>query len=159
MLTDKEKKLVVNSWRLVVPIAETAADLFYRRLFEIAPQYQKLFPNDMVAQKRKLVVMLQFIVKSVDWVQEEWAREVAPEDDLALVVLAMGRRHTSLYKIPDESYSKVGEALLWTLDQGLGQAFTDEVRSAWTHLYGTIATTMKLGGRAGRIDMGLGKVS
>lgn len=159
MLTDKEKGLVVDSFRLVVPIAETAADLFYKRLFEIAPQYRPLFSDDMASQKRKLVVMLSFIVKSMDWLQEDWAEEIDPEQDLALVVLAMGRRHTSLYKIPDESYGHVGEALLWTLDQGLGQAFTDEVREAWTRLYGVLATTMKLGGRAGKLDMGLGRVS
>ena len=159
MLTDQEKSHIVNSFRLVVPIAETAADLFYKRLFEIAPQYRSLFSDDMASQKRKLVVMLSFIVKSIDWKQEEWAAEIDPQDDLALVVLAMGRRHTSLYKIPDESYAHVGEALLWTLDQGLGSAFTDEVREAWTRLYGVLATTMKLGGRAGRLDMSLGKVS
>jgi len=159
MLTDIEKAHVVNSFRLVVPIAETAADLFYRRLFEIAPQYRSLFSEDMTAQKRKLVTMLAFIVKSVDWSEEDWAENVDPEDDLALVVLAMGRRHTSLYKIPEESYAHVGEALLWTLDQGLGAAFTDPVREAWTRLYGALATTMKLGGRAGRLDMSLGRVS
>ena len=159
MLTDEEKKLIVNSWRLVVPIAETASDLFYNRLFELGPHYKSLFPDDMSAQKRKLVTMLQFIVKSMDWMQEEWQAEIDPEDDLALVVLAMGRRHTTLYKIPDESYDSVGEALLWTLEQGLGQAFTDDVRAAWTHLYGVLATTMKLGGKAARVEMNLGRVS
>lgn len=159
MLTDGEKALVVNSFRLVVPIAETAADLFYKRLFEIAPQYRSLFSDDMTAQKRKLVTMLAFIVKSVDWVEEDWAEHIDPEQDLALVVLAMGRRHTSLYKIPDESYDHVGQALIWTLDQGLGPAFTDQVREAWTRLYGVLATTMKLGGKAGQLDMSLGQVS
>ena len=159
MLTDDEKALIVNSFRLVVPIAETAADLFYKRLFEIAPQYRPLFSDDMTAQKRKLVTMLVFIVKSVDWVEADWAEDIDPEQDLALVVLAMGRRHTSLYKIPDESYDAVGQALIWTLDQGLGPAFTAPVREAWTRLYGVLATTMKLGGKAGRLEMSLGQIS
>lgn len=159
MLTDKEKKAVVESWRLVVPIAETAADLFYRRLFEIRPEYRKMFPEDLDAQKRKLVTMLQFIVKSMDWMADSWQTEVDPEEDLCLVVLAMGRRHAKLYRIPDESYAPVGEALLWTLDQGLGDAFTDDVRDAWTHLYGTVATTMKMGGKAAGVKSGVGHVA
>lgn len=159
MLTDEEKKLIVNSWRLVVPIAETAADLFYRRLFELKPEYKSLFKADMAAQKRKLVTMLAFIVKAMDWLEEDWRDEVDPNADLALVVLALGRRHAKLYNIPDESYGPVGQALLWTLDQGLGQAFTDEVRGAWTKLYGVLATTMKLGAKASKIDMELGRVA
>ena len=159
MLSDADKQHIVRTWRLVVPIAETAADLFYRRLFELEPEYAKLFPSDMAGQKGKLVKMLAFIVKSVDWAQDQWAEDVDPEEDLCLVVLALGRRHASLYRIPEASYATVGEALLWTLDQGLGQAFTPEVRQAWAKLYGLLATTMKLGGRAARVDIGLGRIA
>lgn len=159
MLTDEDKKLILSSWRLVVPIAETAADLFYRRLFEIRPAYRQLFPEDLAKQKRKLVTMLSFIVKSMDWMASQWQEDVAPEDDLCLIVLAMGRRHTSLYHIPDESYEPVGQALLWTLEQGLGQAFTDDVRAAWTRLYGVVSTTMRMGARASRVDINLGRIA
>ena len=156
MLTEHDRHVVVQSWRLVVPIAETAADLFYRRLFELRPEYRSLFRDDLGKQKRKLVTMLAFIVKSMDWLSSEWQEEVPPEQDLALVVMAMGRRHAELYHIPDESYDAVGQALLWTLDQGLGQAFTDEVRSAWTRLYEIVALTMQMGARAARVDLNLG---
>jgi hemoglobin-like flavoprotein len=61
------------------------------------------------------------------------------------VVLALGRRHAEIYKIPDASYAAVAEALLWTLDYGLGEAFTEEVRAAWTTVYTALATTMKMG--------------
>lgn len=159
MLTDEDKKLILSSWRLVVPIAETAADLFYRRLFEIRPAYRSLFPEDLSKQKRKLVTMLAFIVKSMDWMSSQWQEDVAPEDDLCLIVLAMGRRHSSLYHIPDDSYEPVGQALLWTLEQGLGQAFTDEVRAAWTRLYGVVSTTMRMGARASRVDINLGRIA
>ncbi len=157
MLTDTEKSTVVNSWRLVVPIAETASDLFYRRLFELRPDYRKLFSDDMLSQKRKLIQMLSFVVKSVDWKMDDWQDEVSPEDDLFLVVLALGRRHSQLYNIPDESYDTVGDALLWALDQGLGAAFTDDVRDAWTKLYGLLARIMLMGGTAGRLTMNFGK--
>lgn len=159
MLTDSDKRAIVRSWRLVVPIAETASELFYKRLFELKPEYTGLFPDDMSGQRRKLVTMLSFIVKSLDWVQDDWEEEVDPEDDLCLVVLAMGRRHTSLYKIPDESYDHVGAALLWTLEQGLGDSFDDELRASWTRLYGLLATTMKIGGRSARVEMDLGRVA
>jgi hemoglobin-like flavoprotein len=145
VLNDAEKKLILNSWRLVIPIKDTAGDLFYRRLFELKPAYQQLFKGDMASQKRKLIAMLGFIVKSLDWPESAWRENVAEEDDLFLVVLALGRRHTELYNIPDAAYATVGEALLWTLDFGLGKEFTAPVRAAWTKVYGLIATAMKMG--------------
>ena len=65
-LTDSEKNLIVTSYRLVVPISETVADLFYGRLFRVNPEYRALFPDDMTKQKRKLMMMLTFITKSLD---------------------------------------------------------------------------------------------
>ena len=145
MLNDAEKKLILNSWRLVVPIKDTAADLFYRRLFELKPSYQQLFKSDLAAQKQKLIAMLAFIVKSLDWPDSAWRDAVAEEDDLFLVVLALGRRHSELYSVPDAAYATVGEALLWTLDYGLGKEFTAPVRAAWTKVYGLVSTAMKMG--------------
>src|SRR5262245_55425935 len=145
MLTVNEKQAIRRSWELVVPIAETAADLFYKRLFEIAPQHRALFPEDLTPQKRKLVAMLAFIVKAVDWPDEAWADAVPIDEDMFLVVLALGRRHFELYRVPDSAYDDVAQALLWTLDFWLGEAFTKEVRDAWTRIYGTLATTMKMG--------------
>ena len=145
MLNDAEKKLILNSWRLVVPIKDTAADLFYRRLFELEPGYQALFKTDLAAQKQKLIAMLAFIVKSLDWPDSAWRDTVAEEDDLFLVVLALGRRHSELYDVPDAAYASVGEALLWTLDYGLGKEFTPPVRAAWTKIYGLVAMAMKMG--------------
>ena len=89
--------------------------------------------------------MLKFIVKSIDWSDESWRDSVDADEDLFLVVLALGRRHAELYRIPDESYDTVGAALLWTLDYGLGEAFTAETRDAWTRVYGLLAQTMKMG--------------
>jgi len=145
MLTTVEKRAIQRSWQLVAPIADTAADLFYKRLFELAPGYRKMFGGDLEPQKRKLVAMLRFIVKSLDWPDETWRDAVSLEDDLFLIVLALGRRHAVLYRVPDESYDVVGQALLWALDYGLGEAFTPETRAAWTRVYQLLATTMKLG--------------
>lgn len=148
MFSDSEKEIVFRSWRLVVPIAETAADLFYRRLFELRPEYRGLFGDDMSSQKRKLVRMLAFIVRSLEWREEEWRDDIDPAEDLMLVVLALGRRHRDLYRIPADSYDAVGEALVWTLEQGLGDAFTPATREVWVKLYTLLATTMQMGAAA-----------
>ena len=145
MLTEAQKAAIRRSWQLVVPIGDTAADLFYKRLFELRPAYRRLFSDDMAPQKRKLLAMLAFIVRSIDWDDSKWKDPCATEDDLFLVVLALGLRHHELYQVPDESYDVVGQALLWTLDYGLGEAFTTEVRGAWARVYGLLAQTMKMG--------------
>jgi len=148
VLTESDRNVIRHSFRLVVPIADTAADLFYKRLFELKPEYRRLFAGDMASQKRKLMRMLAFIVGSLDYKDHEWRNDVPPEQDLMLVVLALGRRHSELYRIPSDSYAVVAEALLWTLDYGLGEAFTPDVRSAWTRLYLLLAKTMRLGSTA-----------
>lgn len=148
MLTEEEKDHIRRSWKLVIPIAETAADLFYRRLFELEPEYKRLFPEDMSGQKLKLLKMLAFIVKSLDYAESAWRDDVPEDEDLLLVLLALGRRHDALYHVPREAYGTVGEALLWTLDYGLGEAFTDDVRAAWTSVYKAVSSTMILSSMA-----------
>lgn len=145
MITDVQRNLILDNWRLVVPIADTAADLFYRRLFELRPDYRRLFSDDLAAQKQKLVQMLAFIVRSLEWGGASWSDDVAPDDDLFLVLLALGRRHSNLYDVPDEAYEAVLESLIWTLDYGLGKAFTDDARAAWAEVFLLVSNTMILG--------------
>lgn len=142
MLSQTQKETIRRSWELVEPLAETVPDLFYKRLFEIAPQYRPLFQDDMTSQKRKLLVMLQMVVRALDWPDEFWKAAVPEDEDLFMMVSALGRRHAQLYHVPDEAYAPVGEALLWTLDYGLGEAFTTEVKDAWARLYGLLSTCM-----------------
>jgi hemoglobin-like flavoprotein len=144
MLSDEHKQAIKSSWRLVTPILDTAVELFYRRLFELRPDLRSLFPSDMAGQHKKLGATLGFVVKSLDWPLEEWAADQDPESDLFLVVLALGRRHRFLYSVADEHYDPVGAALMWALDQGLGQAFTTVTRDAWGKAYQLLSTTMKL---------------
>ncbi len=148
MLTEEHKQAIRRSWRLLAPLGETVSDLFYRRLFELRPDLRSLFPSDMAAQKRKLLAMLVFTVKSIDWPVEEWEQEIDPEDDLFLVVLALGRRHRHIYKVEDEHYGPVGEALVWTLEQGLGQVFEGITKEAWIQIYGMLSTTMRIASTA-----------
>src|SRR4051794_16673852 len=99
MLTHAHRETIRRSWKLIEPVAESVPDLFYRRLFDIAPQYRSLFSDDMTAQKRKLMTMLAFVVKAIDWPEEFWTDRIAPDQDLVMMVAALGRRHAQLYRV------------------------------------------------------------
>ena len=131
MVTNTQKVLVQESFAAVVPIADDAAVLFYRRLFELDPALQRMFRGDMTEQRRKLMQMLTAAVKGLDRL-----------DQLVPVVEDLGRRHVG-YGVADAHYDTVGAALLWTLENGLGDAFTAEVKDAWVAVYGLLAGTMK----------------
>jgi hemoglobin-like flavoprotein len=131
MLTLTQKTLVQESFASIAPIADDAAVLFYRRLFEIDPSLQGMFRGDMAEQRKKLMQMLTAAVKGLDRL-----------DQLVPVVEELGRRHAA-YGVLDAHYDTVGDALLWTLDMGLGAQFTRETREAWTTVYRLLATTMK----------------
>jgi hemoglobin-like flavoprotein len=131
MLTKEQITLVKGSFAAIVPIADDAAALFYRRLFEIDPRLERMFSGDMVEQRRKLMQMLTAAVKGLDRLEQ-----------LVPVVEDLGRRHAG-YGVRDEHYDTVGAALLWTLEKGLGPAFTPETKEAWTAVYGLLASTMQ----------------
>jgi len=131
VLTERQKTLVQQSFATIQPIADDAAALFYRRLFEIDPSLQKMFRGDMADQRRKLMQMLTAAVKGLDRLEQ-----------LVPVVEDLGRRHAT-YGVDDAHYDTVGAALLWTLEKGLGDAFTAEVEAAWVTVYGLLAGTMK----------------
>ena len=129
-----QKKLVQTSFAQVRTIAETAAALFYRRLFELDPTLRPLFKGDLEEQGRKLMDMLGVAVKGLD------------RPEALLPALAnLGRRHAG-YGVKERDYETVGEALLWTLEQGLGPSFTPEVREAWATVYRLVADTMRVEG-------------
>jgi len=143
VLSDGQKRAIARTWRLVLPIADTAADLFYKRLFELDPSLRALFPADLAVQRRKLMQSLHFIVRGLDWPESAWAQAVEEKDDVVLVVLALGRRHRQLYRVQDRHYDIVRQALFWALGHGLGEAFTPEVREAWARAYDLVALLMK----------------
>ena len=129
-MTTNEKALVKETFAKVVPIAETAAGLFYGRLFEMDPSLRPLFRTDIREQGRKLMQMIGYCVGQLDAL-----------DELVPAVKELGRKHAG-YGVEEEDYETVGGALLWTLEQGLGAAFTAEVRAAWTAVYELLAATM-----------------
>ena len=131
MLTLTQKTLVQDSFATIAPIADDAAVLFYQRLFELDPSLEHMFRGNMAEQRKKLMQMLTAAVKGLDRL-----------DQLVPVVENLGRRHAG-YGVTDAHYDTVGSALLWTLQMGLGRAFTAEVKDAWATVYGLLATTMK----------------
>jgi nitric oxide dioxygenase len=129
-VTPQQIKLVQNSFAQVAPIATIAADLFYGRLFEIAPQVRRMFPQEMAEQKKKLMAMLGTVVNGLSRL-----------DTLMPAVRALGKRHAA-YDVHEEHFAPVGAALLWTLEQGLGDDFTPEVKEAWATAYGVLSSVM-----------------
>jgi hemoglobin-like flavoprotein len=130
-MTPRQQTLIQDSWSRVVPIADVAATAFYDRLFELDPDLRALFAHtDMARQKQLLVQTLAVVVKSIDRLEQ-----VVP------AVQALGRRHAG-YGVEPADFATVGQALLDTLAFGLGEAFDDEVRAAWTAAYTTLAEVM-----------------
>jgi len=133
---ESQVTLVQESWEQVLPIADTAAQLFYQRLFELDPSLRRLFTQtDMGEQRKKLMQMITVAVRGLTRL-----------DELVPAVEALGNRHAG-YGVTDAHYGTVATALLWTLEQGLGESFTPEVREAWIETYNILANVMQNGAR------------
>ncbi len=132
-MTPEQMQLVQTSWTKVEPIASQAAELFYGRLFELDPSLRALFKGDMQAQGAKLMRAITLVVRGLEQL-----------DVLAPTLRALGRRHVG-YGVKNSHYDTVGVALLWTLAQSLGSAFTPATSAAWAEAYNVLATVMKEG--------------
>lgn len=130
-LTQEEITQVQASWEKCIPISEKAAELFYGKLFELDPELRSLFTSNIKEQGKKLMTMITVAVRGLSDLEKI-------VDD----VKALGVRHVQ-YGVKDAHYDTVGEALLWTLDQGLGEDFTPELKESWTKVYLLLAGTMK----------------
>ncbi len=130
-MTPDQKHLVRDSFAKVAPIAPTAAELFYGRLFELDPGLRPLFKGDMKEQGRKLMAMIATAVAGLDKL-----------DTIVPAVRALGARHAG-YGVIDAHYDTVAAALLWTLEQGLGPDFTPATKDAWVACYTLLAGQMK----------------
>jgi hemoglobin-like flavoprotein len=134
-MTPAQVDEVKRSFALVAPIADQAGTLFYTRLFEIDPSLRPLFKADIEAQSKKLMQMIAVAVNGLDRLET-----IVP------AIQALGARHAG-YGVTDEHYDTVATALLWTLEQGLGDAFTPAAREAWIAAYLLLAGTMKAAAR------------
>ena len=126
----EQVRLVQQTFAQVAPIADKAAEIFYGRLFDIAPEVMPLFRGDMAAQRQKLMAALAVVVRGLS--------------DLPSILPAAGalaKRHVG-YGAQPEHYPVVGDALLWTLARGLGPQWTPEVAAAWTAAYAALSGFM-----------------
>lgn len=129
-LSDQQLAFVKSTSDVLAASGVAASDLFYAKLFEIAPEVRSMFADDMAAQKVKLKDTLVALVEQID----------APED-LRDMLQRLGQRHRG-YGAKTEHYGPVGAALLCTLETALGPRFTPEVKAAWAALYLDVAATM-----------------
>ena len=129
-MTEDQVKLVQETFAKVAPISEQAAVIFYDRLFEVAPGVKAMFPSDMTEQRKKLMGTLAVVVNGLSNLSS-----VLP------AASALAKRHVG-YGARPEHYPVVGGALLWTLEKGLGEAWTPDVAAAWTAAYGTLSGYM-----------------
>lgn len=129
-MTPQQIALVQQSFSKVAPISEAASKLFYDRLFEVAPSVRAMFPEDMTEQRKKLMGVLAAVVSGLSNLET-----ILP------VASALAKRHVA-YGTKAEHYPVVGATLLWTLEKGLGEAWTPELATAWTDAYGVLSGYM-----------------
>ncbi len=130
-MTEDQKNLVRNSWKIIRDIdTMLVGDVFYSKLFADHPELRPMFPENMTAQYKKLVDMLSIIVARVDKL-----------DELATEISAMAHRHAG-YGVRPAHYKWVGNALIWTLQQGFGKDWTAELHAAWAGCYTELSEMM-----------------
>ncbi len=130
-ITARQVSIIQSSFAKVEPIAEQAAEIFYNKLFEYDPSLRRLFKADMKDQGQKLMAVLKVAVGSLNDL-----------NGLVPTLQSIAKTHTK-YGVKVDDYTPVGNALLYALSQGLGPAFTPELRQAWIDVYQVIADTMR----------------
>lgn len=120
-MTNKQITLVQHSWKLLRSLdPKVVGDVFYSRLFFTHPGLRSMFPDKMESQHIKLIQTLNYVISRLDRI-----------DEIDADLVAMARRHTD-YGVRSEHYPPVVEALLWTLERGLGRDWTPDTQDAWT---------------------------
>src|SRR5436190_5887671 len=123
--------LVQSTFDRILPISDVATQIFYERLFHLDSSMRRLFHGDARMQGKKLMDAISIIIGNLN----------RPERIIP-GIRALGRRHAA-YGVQEHHYETFGDALEWTLEHGLGDAFTPEVRSAWSAMYDLLTETMK----------------
>lgn len=129
-MTARQIQLVKESWSYVIVKSNEAGQLFYSRLFEVAPAVRPMFKGDVKEQSRKLMSMVTLVVSKLDKL-----------DQVINEVKALGARHNK-YGTKGEHYAVVGQCLIWTLSQGLGDRWNKETEEAWLQAYATLSGAM-----------------
>lgn len=129
-MTPDQIDQIQASFAKVAPISDVAADIFYTRLFEIAPEVKPLFKGDLTEQGKKLMTTLGVVVNGLKDL-----------DKIVPVAQALAIKHVD-YGVTQSHYAYVGEALIFTLEKGLGDDFTPDLKSSWLEAYTTLSSVM-----------------
>lgn len=130
-MTPDQIVIIKKTWRIFRSMDPAiVGDAFYSKLFADMPSLRKMFPSGMNNQYQKLLDMLNAIVGRLDQLEE-----------LSDEIVAMAQRHLE-YGVRPPHYKLVGNALLWTLEKGLGSDWNDEVKNAWISCYTLLSDTM-----------------
>jgi len=130
-MTNHQIQLVQSSFKLIEQDLESAAMMFYDRMFQLDPSLRHMFRNTREEQAQKLSRVLRIVVNALSRIEQ-----ILP------TVEELGRKHAN-YGVRQEHYASGGAALLWTLKAGLEDRFTPDVRDAWTSAYLFLSSTMQ----------------
>ena len=129
-MNENTVEMVQKSWAKVIPSVDAVGQIFYDTLFEMDPNLKSMFKGDIQAQSRKLMQMISIAVS-----------KLRSLDALVPVLQDLGVKHIE-YGVKPAHYDTVAAALLKTLEAGLGDAFTPELKAAWVDVYSLVAGTM-----------------
>ena len=129
-MTREQANIVQSTWRAVLPVGDTFAELFYGRLFAVDPGLRRLFRDDLLEQGRNLTAMLSVA-----------AANLAKPERIRLALRQLGQRHAA-YGVEPKDFRTVEDALLFALEHALIDVFTPEVKAAWQAAYAELSSTM-----------------
>ena len=135
VMTPEQAYLIKKSFDEMWPIRRGLAMQFYNRFFEIAPDAKRLFPSNM----ERLYLILMDTIAAI----------VGALDNRALFESIIGHtaRHHERFGVTLSQLIAFGDALIWSLEQQFGTAFTPELREAWIALYEEVQTEMIKGAK------------
>jgi nitric oxide dioxygenase len=129
-LTTAQIDLVRDSFDRLQPDVEAASELFYGRLFEIAPEIREIFRSDMTGQGMRFMRTMGVIVQNLD---------VPPA--LRPYLQRLAESHAA-YGVKPAHFHPMGQALIWTLRETMGEEFPEDAAAAWQAAYDHIASEM-----------------
>ena len=130
-MTKDQILLIKKTWSIFREIDPVLiGDVFYSKLFFDVPQLENLFHTPKEDQSKKLVDMLSVIIGRLDNLEE-----------LTEEIKQLAIRHVQ-YGVKEQHYKAVGTALLWTLQQGLGRDWNEDVKEAWDACFQILSDTM-----------------
>ena len=158
MLTDEDVATIKDSWRNAEPMATALPELLFRRLFEQRPDLRSLFRSEQKAHEARFLDLVRRVIRGLPTsdLHPDPHAEPADDDDVFLLLLALGRRHAELYEVPSHGWAVFQDAWLGAMRELMGPAFTPPVRTAWTKLLDVVQTTMKLGAGS-QVELQMGR--